>query len=130
MATLDSGIASLKNAVTQPRFCVGHYRLGLAYEKKGDLVQAETSLSSAVQVQSTDCQNLQDGWCELGTVRAKLGKAEDARVDFERCKEISADSPTGKRCVQMLAGMPAAPSSLLGGGDFAASGSGTREQKP
>jgi type IV pilus assembly protein PilF len=107
---VDTGIASLKNSVTQPRFCVGHYRLGLAYEKKGNLVEAETSLSSAVQVQSTDCQNLQDGWYELGTVRAKLGKPDDARVDFQRCKEISADSPTGKRCVQMLAGMPAAPS--------------------
>jgi type IV pilus assembly protein PilF len=108
---VDAGILSLKNSVTQPRFCVGHYRLGMAYEKKGNLAEAETSLSSAVQVQSTDCQNLQDGWYELGTVRAKLGKPGDARVDFERCKEISADSPTGKRCVQILAGMPAAPKS-------------------
>ena len=33
---VDAGIASLRNAVTQPKFCVGHYRLGIAYEKKGD----------------------------------------------------------------------------------------------
>ncbi len=104
---LDGGITSLKNSVTQPRFCVGHYRLGLAYEKKGDLAQAENSLVSAVQVQNPDCQNLQDAWEELGNVRAKLGKTEDARIDFDRCKEISTDTPAGKRCVQM--------SQMLGG---------------
>jgi type IV pilus assembly protein PilF len=103
---LDGGIASLKNAITQPRFCVGYYRLGLAYEKKGDLAQAETSLSTAVQVQSTDCQNLQDAWEELGRVRAKLGKADDARVDFQRCKEISIESPSGRRCIQLLEAKP------------------------
>jgi len=102
----DAGIASLKNAVTQPRFCVGYYRLGLAYEKKGDLVQAETNLSTAVQVPSPDCQNLQDGWEELGRVRLKLGKAEDAHADFQRCKEISPDSPSGRRCVQLLEAKP------------------------
>src|SRR5262249_2849223 len=33
--SLDDGIASLKNSTTEPRFCVGYYRLGLAYEKRG-----------------------------------------------------------------------------------------------
>jgi type IV pilus assembly protein PilF len=103
---IDSGIVSLKNAVTQPKFCVGHYRLGLAYEKKGDLPDAETSLSTAVQVASPDCQNLQDAWEELGRVRAKLGKPEDARADFQRCKEISTESPSGRRCVQLLEAKP------------------------
>ena len=61
---------------------------------------------SSVQVQSSDCQNLQDAWLELGLVRAKLGKADDSRVDFERCKEISTESPAGRRCVQMLEAKP------------------------
>ena len=100
---VEAGIASLKNAVTQPRFCVGHYRLGVAYEKKGDLPQAETSLTSAVQVDSPDCQNLQDAWDERGRVRMKLGKVDGARTDFERCRDISAESLKGKGCVQMLA---------------------------
>jgi Tfp pilus assembly protein PilF len=103
---VDTGITSLKNSVTQPRFCVGHYRLGLAYEKKGNLAEAEASLMSSVQVQSPDCQNLQDAWLELGLVRAKLRKSDDARVDFERCKEISTDSDAGRRCVQMLEAKP------------------------
>jgi len=39
-------------------------------------------------------------------VRAKLGKADDARADFERCKEISTESPSGRRCVQFLEAKP------------------------
>ena len=109
---VDSGIASLKNAVTQPRFCVGHYRLGIAYEKKGDLAQAESSLSNAVGVESPDCQNLQDAWDERARVRMKLGKVADARMDFERCREISAESPKGKGCVQMLASLRGGAESL------------------
>jgi Tfp pilus assembly protein PilF len=115
--SLDAGITSLKNAVTQPRFCVGFYRLAIAYEKKGDLVQADSNLSSAVQVESPDCQNLQDAWEERGRVRAKLGKPDLARADFEKCRDISAESPSGKRCVQMLGPAPvpsASPDQHLG----------------
>jgi type IV pilus assembly protein PilF len=101
---VDGGIASLKNAVTQPKFCVGHYRLGMAYEKKGDLAQAEASLTNAVTVESPDCQNLQDAWEARAHIRAKLGKTADANADYEKCRDIAADSPTGKVCVQRLVG--------------------------
>jgi type IV pilus assembly protein PilF len=100
--SVDVGISSLKNAVTQSRFCVGHYRLGLAYEKNGDLSHAESSLTNAVQVDNPDCQNLQDAWEARGRIRVRLGKTADARSDFERCKAISAESPTGKKCLQEL----------------------------
>ena len=98
---IDEGIASLKNAVTQPKFCVGFYRLGIAYEKKGDLAQAESSLSQAVQVDSPDCQELQDAWYERGVIRMKLGKNADGCADLARCREISADTEVGKQCVQL-----------------------------
>lgn len=98
---VDEGIASLKNAVTQPKFCVGFYRLGIAYEKKGDLAQAESSLSQAVQVDSPDCQELQDAWYERGVVRMKLGKNADGCADLARCRELSADTDVGKQCVQL-----------------------------
>jgi Tfp pilus assembly protein PilF len=103
---IDQGILSLKNAVTNPRFCVGQYRLGIAYEKKGDFAQAESSLTQAVQVDSPDCQNLQDAWEARARVRTRLGRPAEARADFERCRDISADSRTGKACVQMLASAP------------------------
>ena len=99
---IDAGIASLRNSITQPRFCVGDYRLGIAFEKKGDLVQAEKSLTDAVSVESPDCQNLQDAWEARARVRMKLGKIADGRADFQRCREISADSVAGKSCGSML----------------------------
>lgn len=103
---VDSGIASLKNSVTNPKFCVGHYHLGVAYEKKGDFAQAEASLTSAVSVDSPSCQNLQDAWEARARVRMRLGKTADARADFEKCRDISAESTTGKSCVKALGSPP------------------------
>lgn len=99
---VDEGIESLKNAITEPRFCVGHYRLGIAYEKKGDLHAAEQSLTNAVSVDAPDCKSLQDAWLERAEVRLKLGNTADARADFEKCRDISADTQTGKTCVDAL----------------------------
>lgn len=101
--SLDQGIASLKNAVTEPRFCVGHYRLGVAYERKGDLAAAEQSLTNALTVEAPECKNLQDAWQERAAVRMRLGKLADARTDLEKCRDISSDTPAGKACVQTLA---------------------------
>ena len=100
---VDQGIESLKNAITEPRFCVGHYRLGIAYEKKGDLAAAETSLSNALNVDVPECKNLQDAWQERAEVRMKLGKVADARTDFEKCRDISVETTAGKACQDALA---------------------------
>jgi Tfp pilus assembly protein PilF len=100
---LDVGIESLKKAVTEPRFCVGHYRLGVAYERKGDLAAAEQSLTNALEVESPDCKNLQDAWEERAQVRMRLGKLADARADFQKCREISTETLAGKACVDALA---------------------------
>ena len=98
---VDAAIASLKNAVAEPRFCVGHYRLGLAYEKKGDLASAEASLGAAVSA-DPQCESLQDAWWARCRIRKQLGNPE-WKKDCEKCREISADTKTGKLCVQMLA---------------------------
>jgi len=103
---IDQGIESLKNSITEPRFCVGHYRLGVAYERKGDLVAAEQSLTSALAVDAPECKALQDAWQTRGEVRMRLGKAEDARADFERCRDISAETLAGRACVEALARTP------------------------
>lgn len=110
---IDAGIASLKNAVTEPRFCVGHYRLGLAYEKKGDLAGAEAALTTALGVPDPQCENLQDGWEARGRVRLRLGKQADAKSDYERCRDISQETATGKACIKQLGALgsstPASP---------------------
>jgi len=100
---VDRGIASLKNAITEPRFCVGHYRLGVAFEKKGDLAAAEQSLTNALAVEVPDCKNLQDAWEERGQVRVKLGKTADARGDFEKCRDLSNETSAGRACAAALA---------------------------
>lgn len=105
---IDAGIASLKNAVaSEPRFCVGQYRLGAAYEKKGELSLADQSFTSAVTTADPNCENLQDAWHARGNVRLKLRRVREARQDFERCREISSETATGKSCVQKLATLPA-----------------------
>jgi Tfp pilus assembly protein PilF len=100
---LDTGIESLRKAITEPRFCVGHYRLGMALEKKGDLAAAEQSLTTALEVDAPECKNLQDAWQERAQVRVKLGKLADARADFQKCRDISAETMAGKACVDALA---------------------------
>ncbi len=101
---VDGGITSLRNSITEPRFCLGFYRLAMAYEKKGDLSQADLHLSSAVDGDA--CKNFQDAFEERANVRMKLGHAELARADFERCKGLTADSLAGKRCAQSLEAKP------------------------
>lgn len=104
---IDDGIKSLKNAVgLEPRFCVGHYRLGVAWEKKGDPAGAEQSFTTALSVPDTECDRLQDAWEARCRVRLRLGRAAEARQDCERCQEISAETATGKLCAQKLASMP------------------------
>ncbi len=99
---IDEGIASLRNAITQPKFCVGFYRLGMAYEKKGDLPTAEQNFSSALAVDSPDCQNLQEAWRERAEVRMKLGHTELACGDFGKCRDISIETEAGKICTAQL----------------------------
>ncbi len=103
---LDAGIESLKKATTEPRFCVGHYRLGVAYEKKGDLAAAEESLTQAVSVDAPECKNLQSAWEERARVRRLNGKLPESRADLEKCLQMSADSLAGKACAQELARTP------------------------
>lgn len=106
---VDRGIESLKNSITEPRFCVGHYRLGAAYEMKGQFAEAEQSLTTAVSVDAPQCRGLQDAWLARARVRAKLGKQADARADYERCRDISAETDAGKACVQALSVYVGAP---------------------
>ena len=104
---LDAAIASLKNAVAEPRFCVGHHRLGLCYEKKKDLASAEASFTNAVTADPA-CENLQDAWWGRCRVRKQLGNPE-WKKDCEKCRDISAETPTGKLCVQTVGVTPPAP---------------------
>lgn len=107
---VDAGISSLRNSIAEPRFCVGHYRLGIALEKKGDFALAEKSFSDSMGA-DPQCAELQDAWESRARVRVRLGKAAEAREDYEHCVKISKETTTGKVCVRELAKMAAVPPS-------------------
>lgn len=99
----DEAIDALRRAVAaQPLFCVGQYRLGLAYEKRGELDLAREAFTRAVETDQPECRRLQDAFGARARVAEKRGLVEDARADLERCREIDARTPVGQRCTAQL----------------------------
>jgi Tfp pilus assembly protein PilF len=99
----DEAVDALRRAVAvQPLFCVGQYRLGLAYEKKGDLGAAREALTKAVDTDRPECKRLQDAFSVRARILAKQGLRDEARADLVRCRDIGADTPVGQRCAVEL----------------------------
>lgn len=100
---VDDAVDALRRSTAaQPMFCVGHYRLGLAYEKKGEAELASEAFSRALDVQHPQCQRLQDAYEARARVLEKLGRAAEAKVDFERCRDLAKTTPAGRRCSERL----------------------------
>ena len=99
----DEAIDALRRAVaSQPLFCVGNYRLGLAYERKGDLALAREALTHAVDTDRPECKRLQDAFSARARVAGKQGKRDEARADLEKCREIGPTTTLGKSCAAQL----------------------------
>jgi type IV pilus assembly protein PilF len=99
----DEAIDALRRAVaSQPLFCVGNYRLGLAYEKKSELGLARDALSKAIDTERPECKRLQDAWSARARVLVKQGLKNEARADLEKCRELSSSTPIGQRCAAQL----------------------------
>lgn len=86
----------------QPRFCVGHYRLGQTYMALKNYERAEQALSQAIESDARCKSHFQEAWRLRGEVRAQLGHRDEAIGDFERCVEISKATPAGKSCQRYL----------------------------
>lgn len=98
-------IDSLTRAVRLRRdFCVGHYRLGLAFLATKDFAKAEQSFTAAVEADKR-CDVFQDAWQLRGEARMRMGNREDARSDFERCVELQPRSDVGQTCSRYLAAL-------------------------
>lgn len=103
----DEAIAALKRSVAaQPNFCVGHYRLGLAYEKKGEHAAARQSLTRAVSTEHPECERFQDAFAARARVLKHLGQVDPARADLQRCRDLGPKSPAGKACATELQALP------------------------
>ncbi len=100
---LELAIEALSRSVAaQPMFCVGNYRLGLAYEKKREPAQALAALNRALETEDPACQALQEAYLARARVRATLGQLDDARDDLDRCVALQKSSATGKDCLSMM----------------------------
>jgi tetratricopeptide (TPR) repeat protein len=94
--------ALLRAVQLQPRFCVGHYRLGQTYVALKNYERAEQALSHAIE-SDTRCKSFfQEAWRLRGETRAQLGHRDEAIGDFERCVEIAKTTPAGKSCQRYL----------------------------
>jgi type IV pilus assembly protein PilF len=104
---LEKAIPALQRSVAaQPLFCVGHYRLGLAHEKKGDFTAAERSLSRALAIEEGDCGKLQVAFWARARIWDKLGKVAERKQDLEQCRKLASNSDTGKKCTSRLRATP------------------------
>jgi Tfp pilus assembly protein PilF len=93
----ESRDALLRSIAAQPRFCVGHYRLGLVYERLGHAEAAVESFSNALQADSR-CSGLQDALLHRAKAHLSLGQKAPAQIDLSRCAQLSLSTLTGKEC--------------------------------
>ena len=101
--SVDLAIDALRRSVAaQPMFCVGNYRLGVAYEQKRQPAQALASLTRALETDHPACRALQEAMFARARVLAKLGEFNDARDDLDRCVAMEKSSPIAKDCASML----------------------------
>lgn len=99
----QKAIPALRRAVAaQPLFCVGNFRLGVAYHREGALESALQALDRAVETNAPGCNALQDAYLERAQVHLALGEAEGSRADLDRCLELSKTSESGRRCSHLM----------------------------
>jgi type IV pilus assembly protein PilF len=103
LGKLDPAIDALRRSIAaQPLFCVGNYRLGLAYEKKAELSLAKDAFTRALETDAPGCAGLQDAWAGRARTALRGGDAALARADLARCVELSKSTSVGKDCSSML----------------------------
>lgn len=100
--SLDRAVDALERSLAlQPMFCVGAFRLGIAFERKRQLAKALEALDRALGTDDPGCRALQDGFAARGRVLVALGRPADARADLDRCVELSVSTPAGRECATL-----------------------------
>ncbi len=101
--SFDLAIDALKRSVAaQPLFCVGSFRLGLAFEHKQEFTSSLDALTRALETDAPGCNSLQDAFAARARVRMKLGDLPAARADLDHCVALSGKTETGKECSATL----------------------------
>jgi tetratricopeptide (TPR) repeat protein len=101
--SFDLAIDALQRSVAaQPLFCVGSYRLGLAFEHKQEFTSALAAFTRALETDAPGCNSLQDALAARARVRMQLGDSDAARADLDRCLALSGKTHAGEECGSML----------------------------
>jgi type IV pilus assembly protein PilF len=104
LGKLDKAIDALRRSIAaQPQFCVGNYRLGLAYERRAEYPLAAEAFTRALETNAPGCKEIQETWAGRARVHERLGEVASARADLERCVALSASTKVGKECSSILA---------------------------
>ncbi len=99
----DEAIDALTRAIAvQPLFCVGFFRLGLAYEKKGEPKLAREALTKAVSTERPECKSLQDAYGARARIALNQGLRDEAKADYTTCRDISRTTAVGQKCAAEL----------------------------
>ena len=101
--SVNDAVDALRRSVAaQPYFCVGNYRLGLAYEQKKEFQAAREALTRALETDRPGCKTLQEALDARARVAMRLGLVDQARADYESCAEVSKSNTVGTRCLAEL----------------------------
>jgi Tfp pilus assembly protein PilF len=101
--SFDLAIDALKRSVAaQPVFCVGSYRLGIAFEHKQELTSALEAFTRALETEAPGCNSMQEAIVARARVELRLGNGDSARADLDRCVALSGKTDAGKECSSML----------------------------
>jgi len=94
--------ALLRSTAVQPNFCVGHYRLGLAYERKKNFDGAMAAYTRALEVDHPRCKAMQVAYVHRAKTALQLGRQDEARKDLEACVHLDKSTPSGRECGALL----------------------------
>ncbi len=94
--------ALLRSTAVQPSFCVGHYRLGLAYERKKDFDGAMAAYTRALEVDHPRCRAMQVAYVHRAKTALQLGRQDEAAKDLEACVHLDKSTPSGRECNAIL----------------------------
>lgn len=99
----EKAIPALRRAIAaQPLFCVGNYRLGVAYRQSGALESAAEALNRALETDAPGCAAMQDAFLVRAEVYLALGDESRSRADLDHCMHLSKANDVGRRCSALL----------------------------
>lgn len=90
-----------RSVAAQPDFCVGHYRLGLTYERRGEADRALEAFTSALRAAGGRCQGLQAAYAGRARVLLSTDREDEARSDLQTCVRLDKRTDAGRECIAL-----------------------------